>query len=155
MPIRPYMLPALLQWGWLLLDKRKVVRKWRDQAQPFPWQLNLNLLQHYVPLLRENLEALVADAERHLGSRVFLFHLNQSIDALVSVLFAVNEMYKLGDRYAERNILPTLEKVPGDFTIIFTEVLEGPFDERGMLYRARLFQQLAAEVLNLAEAGMV
>jgi predicted nucleotidyltransferase/transposase-like protein len=36
----------------------------------------------------------------------------------------------------------------------FTEVLEGPFDERGMLYRARLFQQLAAEVLNLAEAGM-
>jgi methylphosphotriester-DNA--protein-cysteine methyltransferase len=37
---------------------------------------------------------------------------------------------------------------------IFRDYLR-PFDERGMLYRARLFQQLAAEVLNLAEAGMV
>jgi hypothetical protein len=155
MPSRPYTLPALFQQGWLLLDKKKVVRKWRDQAQPFPWQLKLNLLQHYVPLLRKNLEALVAGAERHLGSRLSLFHLNQAIDALFSVLFAVNEVYELGDRYAERNLLPTLEKVPGDFPIICTEVLEGPFDERGMLYRARLFQQLATEVLNLAEAWMV
>jgi hypothetical protein len=155
MPIRPYMLPALLQRGWLLLDKGKVVRKWRDQAQPFPWQLKLNLLQHYVPLLRENLEALVADAERHLGSRVFLFHLNQSIDALVSVLFAVNKMYELGDRYAERNILPTLERVPRDFLYRIIEVMEGPFDDAGALYRARLFQQLAAEMLVMAEAELL
>jgi transposase-like protein len=152
MPIRPSMLPALLQRGWLLLDKKKVVRKWRDQARLFPWQLKLNLLRHYVPLLRENLEALVVDAEGHLGSRVFLFHLNQAVDALVSVLFAVNEVYELGDRRAERDIFPALEKVPRDFLILFPEVLEGPFDEGGMLYRARLFQQLAAEALNMAEA---
>jgi hypothetical protein len=138
-----------------LLDKGKVVRKWRDQAQPFPWQLKLNLLQHYVPLLGENLEALVVDAERHLGSRLFLFHLNQAADALVSVLFAVNEVYEPGDRWAERNILPTLEKAPKEFLTRFTEVLEGPFDQSGMLYRARLFQQLAMEMLNLSEAEMV
>lgn len=154
MPSLPYTLPALFQQGWLLLDKKKVVRKWRDQAQPFPWQLKLNLLQHYVPVLRTNLEALVADAEWRFGSRLFLFHLNQAADALVSVLFAVNEVYEPGDRRAERTILPTLEKAPGDFLALFTEVLEGPFDERGMLYRARLFQQLAREALNIAEAEM-
>jgi hypothetical protein len=148
------MLPALLQQGWLLLDKRKVVRKWRGQAQPFPWQLKLNLLQHHVPFLRENLEALVADAERHLGSRLFLFHLNQAIDALVSVLFAVNEVYELGDRRVEINILTTLENVPRDFSDRFTEVLEGPFDDAGALYRVRLVQQLAVEVLNMTEAEM-
>ncbi len=154
MPSRPSMLPALLQQGWLLLDKGKVVRKWRDQAQPFPWQLKLNLLQHYVPLLRANLEALTASAERHLGSRLFLFYLNQAVDALVSVLFAVNEVYEPGDRRAERNILLTLEKAPKDFLTRFTEVLEGPFNESGMLYRVRLFQQLAMEALNIAEAVM-
>ncbi len=151
MPIHSHMLPALLQRGWLLLDKGKVVRKWRGQAQPFPWQLKLNLLQHYVPLLRENLEALVADTERHLGSRLFLFHLNQAIDALISVLFAVNEVYEPGDRRAERNILPTLEKMPRDFPNRFTEVLKGPFDDTGAFSRARLFQRLAAEVLSMAE----
>lgn len=151
MPSHPYTLPALFQQGWLLLDKRNVVRKWRDQAQPFPWPLKMNLLQHYVPLLRENLEALVADAERHLGSRLFLFHLNQAADVLVSVLFAVNEVYEPGDRRAERNILPTLERVPRDFLTRCTEVLEGPFDDAGALSRARLFQQLAAEVLDMAE----
>ena len=104
-----------------------------------------------MPYLREILEELIADAERHLGSRLFLFHLNQSIDALVSVLFAVNEIYEPGDRSAERNVLPTLEKVPGDFPILFTEVLEGPFDERGMLYRAHLFKKLADEVFGMAE----
>ncbi len=155
MPSRPYTLPALFQQGWLLLDKKKVVRKWRDQAQPFPWQLKLNLLRHYVPILHENLEALVADAERHLGSRLFLFHLNHAIDALVSVLFAVNEVYEPGDRRAERNIFPALERVPRDFLTRFTEVLEGPFDDAGALYRARVFHQVAMEVLNLAEAEMV
>jgi hypothetical protein len=138
-----------------LLDKRNVVRKWRYQAQPFPWQLKLNLLQHYIPILRENLEELAADAERSLGPRAFLFHLNRVVDALVSVLFAVNEVYELGDCRAERDIFPALEKVPRDFLTIFTEVLEGPFDERGMLYRARVFQQLVAEALNMAEAEML
>ncbi len=155
MPSRPYTLLALLQRGWLLLDKKKVVRKWRDQAQPFPWQLKLNLLQHYVPLLRENLEELVVNAERHLGSRLFLFHLNQAIDALISVLFAVNEVYEPGDRRAERNILPALEKAPKDFLTRFIEVLEGPFDDAGALYRARVFHQVAMEVLNMAETEMV
>jgi transposase-like protein/predicted nucleotidyltransferase len=155
MPSRPYSLPALFQQGWLLLDKRKTVRKWRDQTQPFPWQLKLNLLRHYVPLLRENLEAIVADAERHLGPRLFLFHLNQAIDALISMLFAVNEVYEPGDHRAETNILPTLERVPRDFLTRFIEVLEGPFDEAGALYRARLFQQLAAEVLGMAEVELI
>jgi transposase-like protein len=154
MPSHPHTLPALFQRGWLLFDKRKVVRKWRDQVQPFPRRLKLNLLQHYVPLLRKNLEALLADAERHLGSRLFLFHLNQAIDALVSVLFAVNEVYELGDRRAEQNFFPTLERVPRDFLTRFTEVLEGPFEDAGALYRARLFQRLAAEVLSIAEEAL-
>jgi len=131
------------------------VKTWRDQAQPFPRPLKLNLLQHYVPLLRENLEALVADAERHLGSRLFLFRLNQATDALISVLFAVNEVYEPGDRRAERTILPTLERGPRDFLTRFREVVEGPFDDAGALYRARLFQQLAAEVLGMAEVELI
>jgi len=101
------------------------------------------------------LEELAADAERRLGSRLFLFHLNQAADALISILFAVNEVYEPGDRRAERSILPTLEKVPSGFLTRFTQVLEGPFDEKGMLYRASVFHQGALEMLHMAEAEMV
>src|SRR5947209_3053868 len=83
----------------------------------------MNLLRHYVRLLRENVEALTVSAERHLGSPLFLFHLNQAVDVLISVLFVVNELDEPRDRRAERNILPTLEKISRDFLNRGTEVL--------------------------------
>jgi hypothetical protein len=67
----------------------------------------------------------------------------------------VNEVYELGDRRAERTILLTLEKAPRGFLPILIEVLEGPFDEAGALYRVRLFQQMVMEVLNMAEVEMM
>lgn len=152
MPFRPYTLPALLQRAWLLNDRDKFVERWREQAQRFPQQLQLNLLRHFVPMLRENLEDLVANAERRLGPRAFIFRINWAVDALTGILFALNEVYDPADRRTERIILPTLVHVPKSFTSRLTEVLEGPFDDMGALYRAWLFKQLANEVLQLAES---
>jgi len=103
-------------------------------------------------MLRENLEDLVANAERRLGPRAFIFRINWAVDALTGILFALNEVYDPADRRTERIILPTLVHVPKNFTSRLTEVLEGPFDDMGALYRAWLFKQLANEVLQLAEA---
>ena len=151
MPFRPYTLPALLQRAWLLNDKDRFVERWREQAQRFPQQLQLNLLRHFIPMLRENLEDLVANAERRLGPRAFIFRINWAVDALTGILFALNEVYDPADRRTERIILPTLVHVPKNFTSRLTEVLEGPFDDIGALYRAQLFKQLANEVLQMAE----
>ncbi len=150
MPFRAYTLPALLKRGWLLQDQDGTVGRWREQIQPFPAQLQRHLLDHFIPLLHENVEELVANAERNLGPRVFLFRLNWAVDALIGMLFAVNEMYDPADRRTEHMILPTLNCVPSHFTARLTDVLEGPFDNEGARYRAHVFVQLAQEAIQLA-----
>lgn len=155
LPFRPYTLPALLQWAWLLHDKNKLVQHWREKAKIFPRQLKLNLFQHFVPQLRENVAELKATAERGLGPRGFIFHLNWAMDDLSSLLYALNEIYDPADRRAERTVLPALPQVPKDFIPRLTEILEGPFDDPGARHRAKLLDQLAAEVMRLVEAQRV
>ena len=151
MPFRAYTLPSLLKRAWLLQDQDGLVERWREKIEIFPAQLQKNLLDHFIPLLLENVEELVANAERNLGPRVFIFRLNWAVDALISILFAVNEMYDPADRRTERMILPTLERVPPHFTTRLTDVLQGPFDDEGALYRAHTFAHLAQEIIQLAE----
>jgi hypothetical protein len=154
LPFRPYTLPALLQRGLLLKDKDGTIKQWREQARNFPKVLKLNILRHFIPILHEKLAELKATAERGLGSRSFIFFLNSAVDALTSILFAVNETYDPADRRAEQTILPTLPYVPQDFISTLTKVLEGPFDKVGALQRAQAFEGLALEVLRTAEAEL-
>jgi len=90
----------------------------------------------------------VAGAERKLGPGHFIFHLDRAVDAAVSIIFALNEMYDPAERRAERVILPRLKRVPARFTARLTDVLQGPFDDVGALHRALIFEKLAADVLT-------
>jgi hypothetical protein len=150
-PFRPYTLPALLQRAWVLADNDGQVARWRQQAAVFPEALKRNLVSHFAPLLRAYVEELVAGAERRLGPRHFIFFLDRAVDALVGILFALNETYDPADRRTERVILPTLPRVPADFLPTLTDVLEGPFNDAGALCRGRLFERLASEVLRMAQ----
>jgi predicted nucleotidyltransferase len=150
-PFRPYTFPALLQRGWLLRDKDGVVNAWRERAQVYPRALKVNILEHFVPQLRECTDDLVSNAERGLGPGVFIFLLHEAWDALRSILLALNEVYDPADKRTEEAILPTLQTVPRDFLSRLTNVLVGPFDVQGRIDRARLFRQLALEALAMAE----
>jgi predicted nucleotidyltransferase len=152
LPFRPYTLPGLLQRAWLLADKDGAVARWREQAAVFPDALRANLLGRFVPLLREHAEELGAGAERGLGARVFVFHLDRAMDALFGVLWALNGVYDPADKRAELTALPRLGRAPTDLLPTLARVLEGPFDPGGALARARLFGQLAEAVLRMAEA---
>jgi hypothetical protein len=154
MPFRPYTLLALLQRGWLLYDQDGLVGSWREYMHTFPPLLKTNLLRWFIPRLEEQVDELVATAERDLGPRAFLFHLNWAVDALIEILLALNEVYDPADRRTERVVLPTLPHVPGAFLPRLTQVLQGPFDVAGARYRAQLFAELAREVLQQANAQM-
>lgn len=149
---RPYTVPALLQRGWLLRDKDGVVAGWRERARIYPPLLKTNILAHFIPLLRDYSDDLVSNAERGLGPIVFIYLLHRAVDALRSILLALNEVYDPADKRTEEAVLPTLEQVPHDFLPRLTDVLVGPFDARGRIQRARQFRQLAAEALAVAEA---
>jgi hypothetical protein len=154
LPFRPYTLPALLLRGGLLHDQDGLVGAWREQMRPFPAVLKTNLLHTFIPRLEEQRDELVATAERDIGPRAFLFHLNGAVDALIQILFAVNEVYDPADRRTERGVLPTLPALPEQFLPRLTQVLQGPFDVEGARYRAQLFAELAQEVLQQAKAQM-
>ena len=152
-PFRPYTVAGLIQRAWLLRDKDREFQTWLEQTKVYPQSLKLNLLRHFIPILRQTAEEFKYHAERRLGPHGCLFFLTQAADALTSILFALNEVYDPADRRQEHNILPALEHAPEDFCSRLQYVLEGPFDHPGAVERAHLFDRLAAEVLAIGSRG--
>ena len=148
-PFRPYTVASMVQRAWLLRDKEGVFARWRDLTAVYPDRLKQNILNHYVPILRESIAELKSTAERRIGPGIYLFFLFQAMNSLTSVLFAVNELYDPADRWEEKTILPTLPKVPRDFISRFHHILRGPFDDAGALERAGLLESLSNDVLGL------
>jgi predicted nucleotidyltransferase len=149
LPFRPYTLPALLQRGWLLYDAHQHVELWREQAKHYPPLLKHNIVQHFMPILQEQTDELVATAHRGIGPRNFLFHLNRSVDALISILYALNDVYDPADRRAAQTVWPLLDNAPVDFVSRLTAVLEGPFDPEGMKQCAQRYSELVQEVMGI------
>lgn len=153
LPFRPYTLPSLLQRGWLLYDVDGHVEAWRDQVKHYPPLLKQNILQHFTPILQEQTDELVATARRSIGPRNFLFHLNRSVDALISILYALNNVYDPADRRAAQTVWPLLHSTPKDFVPRLNAILEGPFDPERMKLCAQQYSDLAQEVITLASAA--
>lgn len=151
MPDYHYTLMTLLQKGWLLYDKRNVVRKWRESMMSFSQRLKIDLLEQLIPHLRQSQAELEVIAKPGLGLWVFLHYLKEVVDVLISILFALNEVYEPRDRHVAYSKLLLLNRVPRAFSMRLAEVLEGPFDESGVLYRVQLVYQLTTEVLKMAE----
>lgn len=151
LPFRPYTLPALLRRGWLLADHEGIVNKWREQMHPYPELLKHNVIKAFAPTLSSHTNELVLNATRNLGTRNFIFHLNWAVDALISILLALNEVYDPAERRTERVILPELTLAPDDFTARLSSILSGPFNGPHALHQAQRFKQLTDEALAMAK----
>lgn len=149
-PFRPYTFLGLLQRSWVLRDKRGIVAGWLARSRTYPPILKENLLATFVPQLRAHAADLTEAAVRGLGTRTFIFYLNWGVDALISILLAINERYDPADKRFEHSVLPLLVYKPDDFGARLHDVLVGPFGAEGMLERAGAFQMLANEVLAVA-----
>lgn len=150
LPFRPYTVPALLHRAWVLLDRDGDVARWRAASATYPPLLRENILRHVAPRLRGHVEELTRTAERDLGAREFLFFLNAAVDELTSLLFALNGVYDPAERRMHTAVVPVLPSLPSGYVATMTEVLEGPFDRDGTRRIARLFAQLAADVVQMA-----
>ena len=150
LPFRPYTVPALLHRAWVLLDRDGDVARWRAASATYPPLLRANILRDVAPRLRGHVEELTRTAERDLGAREFLFFLNAAVDELTSLLFALNGVYDPAERRMHTAVVPELPSLPPGYVATMTEVLDGPFDHDGTRRRARLFAQLAADVVQMA-----
>lgn len=152
LPFRPYTLLGLLDRSWLLADKRGTVTAWRERLYPYPERLKRNIILSFAPVLRESAEELLVTAERDLGPRNIIFHLNWGVDALVGILLALNEQYDAAERRFEQVVLPRLGTKPEQFDARLQDILGGPFDGKGARYRTKAFKKLADETMELAQA---
>ena len=150
-PFRPYTFLGLLHQSQVLLDKRGLVAGWLERSRTYPPRLKDKLLSTFVPQLRDHAAELSETAARNLSLRTFLFHLNWGVDALTGVLLALSEQYDPASKRFERSVLPLLIHKPADFDRRLHDILVGPFDEEGMVKRARAFQTLADEVIEMTE----
>ena len=150
-PFRPYRLGSLLQRAWMLRDKQGVFEAWRDWTTGYPPRLKRNILTHNMPVLLDSVDEMKTSAERRLGPGIFLFFLMHGVHAIDSIAFALNEVYDPTSRWAERDVLPVLTNLPNDFLARYNYVLEGPFDAEGALERSHVFEDMANDILHMAE----
>lgn len=98
--------------------------------------------------MTEGLAELRDYTQRNIGPSAFVFHLGRVCDAMVSVLYALNEHYDPATKRPE----PELRKLavrPERFVERFVHVLEGPFDVRSRPHVVDELRRLVGEVTHL------
>ena len=122
----------------------------RAQLSPYPAALKANLLGEALPIMTDGLAELRDYTRRNIGPSAFLFHLGRVCDAMVSVLYALNEHYDPATKRPEQ-VLRTLAVLPERFVDRFVCLLEGPFDPRSRPHVMDKLTRLVGEVMHLAQ----
>jgi hypothetical protein len=154
MPFRPYTVLGLLAHAIPLYDPHGLVDGLRAQLSPYPAALQANLLGEFLPIMTEGLAELCDYTRRNIGPSAFLLHLGRVCDAMVSVLYALNEHYDPATKRPELE-LRKLAVLPERFVDRVVHLLEGPFDVRSRPYVVDELTSLVGEVMNLAPRVLV
>jgi hypothetical protein len=149
MPFRPYTVLGLLAHPIPLYDPQGLVDGLRAQLSPYPPALQANLLGEFLSIMTEGLAELRDYTRRHISPSAFLLHLGRVCDAMVSILYALNEHYDLATKRPEQ-ALRKLAVLPDQFVARFVRLLEGPFAPRSRPHVVDALTRLVGEVTHLA-----
>ena len=149
MPFRPYTVLGLLAHAIPLYDPHGLVDRLRAHLSPYPAALQANLLGEALSIMTDGLAELGNYTRRNIGPSAFLFHLGRVCDAMVSVLYALNEHYDPATKRPEQE-LRKLAVLPDRFVDRFVRLLEGPFDPRSRPHVMDELTRLVEEVTHLA-----
>jgi predicted nucleotidyltransferase len=149
MPFRPYTVAGMLANAVMLYDSKGTLAGLIERLYPYPALLKENLLREFWPILHAELADLRDCAMRDIGNTAFLFHLWRACDALIQILFALNEHYDPASKRSEGE-LARLTCLPKRFLVRYAQMLEGPFTSAG---RRTIAGELATLVQETADLG--
>jgi hypothetical protein len=152
MPFRPYTMLGLLDTGVVLYDPAGVMAGLRQRVRPYPAVLKANIVRAYEPLMVAGVAELQDYARRDIGPDAFLFHLVRVMDAISSLLYAVNECYDPATKRGEI-ALGQLPVLPEGGVSRLTSLLEGPFDAEGRRRVVAALSPLVADVQRLVASA--
>lgn len=113
-PFRPYTFLGLLEVCQVLYDCNHFIQRIRSKSKPIPEPLKKAIFQEFYPILRETHEELKDYMARNIGILAYQFHLFRGIDALIQILFVLNDVYDPALKRIEP-VLFNLKRLPPHF----------------------------------------
>jgi predicted nucleotidyltransferase len=127
---RAYTMLGLLEHSVVLYDPQAVLQTLKGSLYPYPAKLKEALLTENLSIARGSLGDLEDYVMRSIGNSAFLFHYQRVLDALGTVLCAMNERYDPASKRTEE-FLGTLDILPDRFLERYTRMLETPLTREG------------------------
>jgi predicted nucleotidyltransferase len=121
-PFRAYTFLGLLDNALSLFEKDNYFTTLRRKLYPFPQKLKKAIIAENLPLFLENFSDLKEIAERNVGVLAFEFYLFRAIDALIQLLFAINEVYDPASKRIEKHLW-ALSKIPESLPHLINDLL--------------------------------
>ena len=119
---------------------------------PYPPALRRALIVASLEVIHGSLEDMQDYTMRNIGSSAFLFHLWRVLDAMATLLFALNERYDPATKRLE-DAFRRLPILPANFLARYTGLLETPLTPGGKLAIVAGLQGLVDELTILAESA--
>ena len=120
-----HLMLGLLADSMVLLDPEGALEQIRSQLYPYPPRLRQALLDESSAILTESVAEMKDCVDRGIANTAFHFHLERFLEALRTLLFAMNERYDAGTKRVEE-VYARLPKLPHDFTTRYQQLLESP-----------------------------
>lgn len=119
---RPYTFLGLLESANILCDQNNFIKKCLSKIRPMPPKLKGAIIHTFLPVLKESYAELVDYAARDIGILAFEFQLFRGLDAAISILFAMNEIYDPASKRTE-HFLFKLNKQPTNLANFINKIL--------------------------------
>lgn len=126
---RPYTFLGLLETCKILYDKENYIEKCLSRIKPIPSELKNEIIKSFLPILKESYEDLIDYSKRDIGILSFEFMLFRAIDALIQLLYVINDVYDPASKRTEK-FLFQLKKQPDNFNIFINSILPRFFEKK-------------------------
>lgn len=98
---RPYTFLGLLEHSQCLYDKRDFIKKIKSTIRPFPLGLKKEIVKSFLPIMNDCYVDLVDNLQRDLGILAFQFHVFIGLDAIIQLLWVINDVYDPASKRTE------------------------------------------------------
>ncbi|MCC6694588.1 MAG: nucleotidyltransferase domain-containing protein [Candidatus Hydrogenedentes bacterium] len=142
---RPYTMLGLFENSITLYDPDATLEEIKTALHPYPRGLKKSLIEQSLSTVKGSLQDLRDYVKRGVGNTSFHFHLEQIIDSLGVLLFALNERYDPATKRVEE-VFCGLRIVPRDFMERYCAVLQIPLTEGG---RSQVVEELGTLVQEI------
>ena len=133
-PFRPYTFLGLLETSKVLYDKDNFIASCLSQIRPMPLGLKREIINSFLPILKESYEELIDYSERNIGILAYQFQIFRGLDALTNLLFAINEVYDPASKRTEI-FLFNLKKKPDNLSEFINKILPRFYENKNELLK--------------------